>query len=100
MGISQFLLVALFMPSCDLIEYHPYDTNDKDLPSNLNQTNISLIEKLDDNSDTIRFVFMGDTQRFYDETTDFVADEIVANRAIADAKAFIFEVRAILASNN
>lgn len=72
MGITQFLLVALFLPSCDLIEYHPYDTYDKDLPSNLNQTNISLIEKLDDNSDTIRFVFMGDTQRFYDETADFV----------------------------
>lgn len=74
MRITQFLLVALFMPSCDLIEYHPYDTNDKDLPSNFNQTNINLIDKLDDNSDTIRFVFVGDTQRFYDETTDFVAD--------------------------
>jgi len=71
-GIAQFLLAVTLLGSCDLIEYHPYDLESKNQPSNLNQTNIKLIEKINDDSDTVRFVFMGDTQRFYDETTDFV----------------------------
>lgn len=74
MRIVQFLIILIFMSSCDLIEYHPYDLHDKNLPTGLNQKNISLIEELNDNSDTIRFVFMGDTQRFYDETVDFVTN--------------------------
>ena len=73
-GIAQFFFAVIFMPSCNLIEYHPYDLHNKNQPSDLNQTNISLIEKLNDDTDTIRFVFMGDTQRHYDETVDFVRD--------------------------
>jgi uncharacterized protein (UPF0332 family) len=41
-----------------------------------------------------------DLRQSGDYSTDFVADEIVANRAIADANTFTAEVRAILASNN
>lgn len=65
-------LITIAM-SCEMIEYHPYDIKSKGQASNLNQTNIDQIKRLDDDSDTIRFVFMGDTQRSYDETEDFVA---------------------------
>ena len=71
-GICQFLLFAIGMASCDLIEYHPYDLGYKNQQSNLNQTNINIIKGKDDNQDTVRFIFMGDTQRHYDETEDFV----------------------------
>ena len=40
-----------------------------------------------------------DLRQSGDYSTDFVADKIVADKAIADAKTFIAEVRAILASN-
>lgn len=69
---SLFLLILTI--SCDLFEYQPYDTPNKDGLSNLNKTNISKILKSDNAGDTIRFVFTGDTQRFYDETVDFVKD--------------------------
>jgi len=72
-GIAQFLLLVLLLASCNLIEYHPYDLNSKNQPSNLNETYISRIEGMSDEKDTIRFAFMGDTQRYYDETTDFVS---------------------------
>lgn len=65
-------LIAMLMVSCDLIEYHPYDLESKNQPSNLNQSNINLLEERENNSDTVRFIFMRDTQRHYDETEDFV----------------------------
>lgn len=64
---------ALLVCSCDLIDYHPYDgriTGEKDL-------NAKAIEEITErcrNKDTLRFVMMGDTQRWYDETEDFVKD--------------------------
>ena len=71
-GPAQYLLLAFCFVSCDLIEYHPYDLESKNQPSNLNQTNINILKGKDDNQDTVRFIFMGDTQRHYDETEDFV----------------------------
>ena len=41
-----------------------------------------------------------DLRQSGDYSIDFVADEIVADKALADAKTFIAEIRAILASNN
>lgn len=64
---------ALLVCSCDLIDYHPYDgriTGEKDL-------NAKAIEEITErcrDKDTLRFVMMGDTQRWYDETEDFVKD--------------------------
>lgn len=71
-GSVQYLLLAICLVSCDLIEYHPYDMESKNQPSNLNQSNINILKGKDDNHDTVRFIFMGDTQRHYDETQDFV----------------------------
>lgn len=66
------LLILFVCVSCDMFEYHPYDTTRKGQPSHLNQTYIGQIEKADESRDTVCFVFMGDTQRSYDETEDFV----------------------------
>ncbi len=71
-GIGKCLLFATCLAGCDFIEYHPYDLESKDQPSNWNQTNISLLAEKDDGRDTLRFIFIGDTQRHYDETHDFV----------------------------
>jgi hypothetical protein len=54
-----------------VIDYHPYDvriSGEKDI----NNKNIKLIESACKEKDTIRFVTMGDSQRWYDETEDFV----------------------------
>lgn len=65
--------VFMFVLSgCDLIEYHPYDGNLGDSPKQVNATNITRISEKCNEKDTIRFAFMGDTQRWYDETEDFV----------------------------
>ena len=68
----QFLLLAICIISCDLIEYHPYDLESKNQLSNLNQKNINILKENDDNQDTVRFIFFCDTQRHYDETEYFV----------------------------
>lgn len=68
------LLLYLFLASCDWIEYHPYDIWKTTGTSDLNDSNISRIEQADDQQDTIRFAFIGDSQRFYDETEAFVRE--------------------------
>lgn len=65
-------LIAFTIGACDLIDYHPYDvriTGD----TNINATNIALIEDICQGKDTLRFITMGDSQRWYDETEDFVS---------------------------
>ena len=60
-----------FIASCDLIEYHPYDVRLSG-ELHINEKNIPLIEEKCKDKDTIRFVLMGDSQRWYDETEAFV----------------------------
>ncbi|PTN05949.1 calcineurin-like phosphoesterase family protein [Mangrovibacterium marinum] len=64
-------VVLLFLASCELFEYHPYDTQNFD-KTEVNAANIAKIELQDNQSDTLRFVLIGDSQRYYDETEDFV----------------------------
>lgn len=64
-------LLCLLMGSCDMIDYHPYDvriSGEKDI----NAKNIKKIEENCKDKSTIRFVTMGDSQRWYDETKSFV----------------------------
>lgn len=65
-------LALFFLASCDVFDYHPYDLQIGKEYQHTNERNIARMEKLDRGSDSIRFVFMGDTQRFYDETEDFI----------------------------
>lgn len=68
--ITLFLFVfALF--GCDAFEYHPYDGRITG-ETNINAKNIKLIEEVCAGKETIRFVMISDTQRWYDETEDFV----------------------------
>ena len=68
-----WLSAAMLLTACDLIDYHPYDGRlDSDTSREINPTNIERIEKVCEGKDTIRFIFMGDTQRSYNETEDFV----------------------------
>lgn len=67
-----FILVSLFfVSSCDMIDAHPYDVNIKG-ETDVNAHHVDLIESMCEGKDTIRFVTMGDSQRWYDETADFV----------------------------
>lgn len=70
-----FILCVIFsLSSCEVFEYHPYDARIDDKYKEINRENIARIQQKDQKRDTIRFVFMGDTQRWYDETEDFVKD--------------------------
>ena len=63
--------LAAAVAGCDLVEYHPYDAR-VDGPTGLNEKNMARIEAACEGRDTVRFVMMGDTQRYYDETEAFV----------------------------
>lgn len=67
------VLVALLY-ACDPFEYHSYDVRLSKKYKNINARNIEAIRAKDRDADTIRFVVMGDSQRWYDETEDFVKD--------------------------
>lgn len=57
---------AIILSSCNKFEYHPYDTDVH--YKHLNATAIEQIERECAGRETIRFVWMGDSQRWYDET--------------------------------
>ena len=63
--------IVLLLCGCDLIEYHPYDVRLHG-ETGVNAENIARIEEICEGKDTLRFVLMGDSQRWYDETEDFV----------------------------
>jgi len=74
MGRSKYywgICVGLLCFGCNLIEYHPYDVDLKG-EQDINRKNIVRIEEACRGKDTIRFILMGDSQRWYDETADFV----------------------------
>ncbi len=72
---SIYYFIALFLfTACDVFDYHPYDLDIPKESKQVNQKNINKIDRLNTGGDTIKFVFMGDTQRFYDETEDFVKE--------------------------
>lgn len=72
------LLVAkmglfLVISSCELVEYSPYQVKLPDSEKDLNRKNAEKIAALDlKPTDTLRIALISDTQRFYDETEDFV----------------------------
>lgn len=67
------VITALFLVSCEMIDYHPYDGRLSTDKREINRSQIARIETSTQDKDTIRFVMMGDTQRAYDETEEFVA---------------------------
>jgi predicted phosphodiesterase len=67
----RIFILTFFLTACSLIEYHPYeirlDESERDLNAKAMAELSNQYEK-----DTITFILFGDTQRFYDETEDFV----------------------------
>lgn len=68
--IIYFILFAT-LQSCSLFESHPYDGHITG-KTDINAQNINRIEKACEGKTTIRFIFMSDTQRWYNHTEDFV----------------------------
>lgn len=66
------LAAGVWLSGCQSFEYHPYDAHLSSKYKNINARNMEKIRQKDRHADTVRFVFMGDTQRWYDETEDFV----------------------------
>lgn len=62
---------VLLAVGCDYIDYHPYDTR-VDGPVGINAANVARIESACAGRRTLRFAFLSDTQRSYDETVDAV----------------------------
>lgn len=73
--IYQTILLSIILcfQACDMFEPHPYDTF-VDGEKDLNNTNIRLVTERLKEKKEFRFAFISDTQRWYDETKDFVAD--------------------------
>ncbi len=73
--MNKYLFISLLLTlfcGCDIIDYHPYDVRIKG-ETNVNRNNIEQIELNCKDKDTLRIVVMGDSQRWYDETEDFVS---------------------------
>ncbi|MEG1865477.1 MAG: metallophosphoesterase [Bacteroides sp.] len=68
---TLLLTFALLCGGCGMIDYHPYDVHIKG-ETGINAKNINRIETRCNAKSPIRFAVIGDTQRWYDETEDFV----------------------------
>ena len=76
----RFLLSVFlcFFLSCNKFEFNPYQTDNKDIPTNLNAKNIAeLLSTESSSDDTVTILFTGDSQRYYDRLDDLIK---VANR--------------------
>lgn len=71
--VIVILFIFFSLQACDMIEYHPYDGR-IDGERNINKKNIARIEETCKNKKKIHFALVSDTQRWYDETEDFVKD--------------------------
>ena len=65
------LFLTALLTACELIEYSPNQTFDKNTPRELNTKNLQLLQA-NPVDDTIRFVLTGDSQRAYKNAHDLV----------------------------
>lgn len=71
---SIFLLwLIVSLQACDMFEAHPYDAHVRG-EKDLNEKFIQQIQQNLKGKKMFRFAFISDTQRWYDETEDVVAD--------------------------
>ena len=69
--LRSFSAILLLLVSCDMVEYSPHQVFDRDSPKGINQENIKRLN-LTGQKDKISIVFIGDSQRFYEEIESFV----------------------------
>jgi predicted phosphodiesterase len=65
------VFTALVLSGC--IKYSPYEVTVSKEESAQTRKNLEKLAQLDQSGDTITFAFIGDTQRFYDESLEFVS---------------------------
>ncbi|GAB3826383.1 metallophosphoesterase family protein [Hymenobacter jeollabukensis] len=67
------LLLGSLLSGCDLIEFSPNETRTPEAYSDLTRKNLERLRQQPNPSggDTVRFVFVGDSQRFYEEAEAF-----------------------------
>jgi 3',5'-cyclic AMP phosphodiesterase CpdA len=69
---KSIALSLLVICGCsDTFEYSPNQRHDGDTPRNVNNRNLQRLQQ-QPADDTVRFVFIGDSQRFYDQLAPFV----------------------------
>lgn len=74
-------LSAVMLASCSAFEYHPY-TTDVSGETGINAKNIKIIEERFASAESVRFAFLSDSQRWYDEAE--LAVEDINRRADVD----------------
>ena len=65
-----FIFCTVLLISCDSFENTPFSSGDEH--RYLNQYNYNKLKAIPANDSVIKFAFIGDTQRFYDDTQDAV----------------------------
>lgn len=63
--------ITILFVGCDAFEYHPYDGRVRG-ETGINAKNIARIEQACAGKETIRYIWMGDTQGWYSDTERFV----------------------------
>ncbi len=71
-NILLFFLILSGIAGCELVEYNPNEIRLRDDERNLNRKAMERLRSAGEPGDTLRFILMGDSQRFYDEVEDFV----------------------------
>jgi 3',5'-cyclic AMP phosphodiesterase CpdA len=74
-GLPALALTLLtLLPGCDLLEFSPNETRTPKGYSDLTRKNLEALQQRPNplGDDTLRFVFIGDSQRFYEEAEAFV----------------------------
>lgn len=71
--ISAIVSSAVLVVSCSAFDYHPYTTR-VDGETGINAHNVALIEERYADAGSVRFAFLSDTQRWYDEADEAVED--------------------------
>lgn len=69
---SFLLLFILILSGCEKFESSPNQVFSDNTPRNLNAYNISRLVSQTEQDDTLRIVFTGDSQRYYDEAEPLV----------------------------
>lgn len=68
---TVIIMTVLLLGGCDAFDYHPYSDEISGM-TDINPKNIAIIEQLCKGKNEIKFAFLTDTQRHYDETLDAV----------------------------
>lgn len=63
--------LSWLLSGCDMFDSHPYD-GQIDGETGINAKNIARIQEATAGKTTLKFIMMGDSQRYYDETEQFV----------------------------